>query len=139
MIKLCDETRGKALCLIYNDCIKTGVFPNIWKKSLFHPVKEEINILFVIIDLLPSSYLWSNPWNNSTQINKKISTKKIIFCLNINFSKKKVNNAISLGFFNNTVVEQLTWQKYLGIYLHEKVDFNTQIKRKLVKPIEGLD
>ena len=41
-------------------------------------------------------------------------------------------------FFNETVVELLTSQKHLGIDLDEKLDFNSHIKEKLVKPKEVL-
>ena len=55
MIKLCDETRGKALCLIYNDCIKTGVFPNIWKKSIIVPACKRGNI-HIICNYRPAPF-----------------------------------------------------------------------------------
>ena len=38
MIKICDEALVKPLSLIYNNCIDTGVFPDIWKKSNTVPV-----------------------------------------------------------------------------------------------------
>ena len=38
MIKICDEALVKPLSLIYNNCIDTGVFPDIWKKSNIVPV-----------------------------------------------------------------------------------------------------
>ena len=36
------------LSLIYKNCINTGVFPDIWKKS--NSIKGEINRLLIIID-----------------------------------------------------------------------------------------
>ena len=38
MIKICDEALVKPLSLIYKNCIDTGVFPDIWKKSNIAPV-----------------------------------------------------------------------------------------------------
>ena len=38
MIKICDEALVKPLSLIYKNCIDTGVFPDIWKKSNIVPV-----------------------------------------------------------------------------------------------------
>ena len=38
MIKICDEALVKPLSLIYKNCIDTGFFPDIWKKSNIVPV-----------------------------------------------------------------------------------------------------
>ena len=41
MIKLCDKSIIPAISLIYNNCISSGIFPNIWKKSNIVPVHEK--------------------------------------------------------------------------------------------------
>ena len=54
------------------------------------------------------------------------------------FSRKRVKDCHPLVFFNDTLVEQSTSQKHLGIHLDEKLDFNAHIKEKISKPIEVL-
>ena len=41
-------------------------------------------------------------------------------------------------FFNDTIVEQSTSQKYLDIYLDEKLDVNAHIKEKISKANRGI-
>ena len=57
MIKICDEALVKPLSLIYNNCIDTGVFPDIWKKSNIVPVykrgDKQIIDNYIPISLLP--------------------------------------------------------------------------------------
>ena len=57
MIKICDEALVKPLSLIYSNCIDTGVFPDIWKKSNIVPVykrgDKQIIDNYIPISLLP--------------------------------------------------------------------------------------
>ena len=57
MIKICDEALVKPLSLIYKNCIDTGVFPDIWKKSNIVPVykrgEKQIIDNYRPISLLP--------------------------------------------------------------------------------------
>ena len=57
MIKICDEALVKPLSLTYKNCIETGVFPYIWKKSNIVPVykrgDEQIINNYRPISLLP--------------------------------------------------------------------------------------
>ena len=57
MIKIGDEALVKPLSLIYNNCIDTGVFPDIWKKSNIVPVykrgDKQIIDNYIPISLLP--------------------------------------------------------------------------------------
>ena len=57
MIKICDEALVKPLSLTYKNCIETGVFPYIWKKSNIIPVykrgDEQIINNYRPISLLP--------------------------------------------------------------------------------------
>ena len=41
MIKLCDKSIIPAISLIYKNCINSGIFPNIWKKSNVVPVHKK--------------------------------------------------------------------------------------------------
>ena len=41
MIKLCGEALCKPLAIIFNDCLKTGIFPEDWKKGNIIPIYKE--------------------------------------------------------------------------------------------------
>ena len=41
MIKLCDKSIVKPLSMIFNNCIDTGTFPDIWKRSNIIPVHKK--------------------------------------------------------------------------------------------------
>ena len=41
MIKICDVGIVKPLCLIYNQCLAAGTFPEIWKKGNVIPVHKK--------------------------------------------------------------------------------------------------
>ena len=40
MIKICDKALVKPLSIIYKNCIDTGIFPDLWKKSNIVPVQK---------------------------------------------------------------------------------------------------
>ena len=41
MIKICDKTIVKPLSVIYKNCIDSGIFPDLWKKSNIVPVHKK--------------------------------------------------------------------------------------------------
>ena len=41
MVKICDDSMKKPLSVIYKNCIKTGMYPNVWKKSNIVPVHKK--------------------------------------------------------------------------------------------------
>ena len=41
MVKVCDDSIKKPLSIIYKNCVKTGIYPNAWKKSNIVPVHEK--------------------------------------------------------------------------------------------------
>ena len=41
MIKICDKTIVKPPYIIYKNCIDTGIFPDLWKKSNIVPVHKK--------------------------------------------------------------------------------------------------
>ena len=41
MIKICDEALVKPLSLIFKNCLNTGTFPNVWKKSNVIPIHKK--------------------------------------------------------------------------------------------------
>ena len=42
MIKKCDPALAKPLAIIFNNCIKTGIFPYTWKKSNVIPIHKKM-------------------------------------------------------------------------------------------------
>mgnify|MGYP001793799177 FL=1 len=57
MLKICDQSIVKPLLLIFRDCLRSGIYPNSWKKSHVIPIhkkgdKQLINI-YRPISLLP--------------------------------------------------------------------------------------
>ena len=67
MVKICDDSIKKPLSITYKNCIKTGIYPNAWKKSNIVPVhkkgdKQIVNnyrpvSLLPIFGILRKSYL----------------------------------------------------------------------------------
>ena len=53
MIKMCDSVLVKPLSVILNNCVRTGTFPYIWKKSSVIPayLKKMISSSLISIDL----------------------------------------------------------------------------------------
>ena len=52
MIKICDAEIVIPLCLIYEKCLATGKFPEIWKKTNVLPVhKKKVDKLKITFDL----------------------------------------------------------------------------------------
>ena len=43
MLKICDSVIVELLSLIYKNCINSGVFPDIWKKSHIIPIYKKID------------------------------------------------------------------------------------------------
>ena len=41
MVKICDDSIKKSLSIIYKNCIRTGIYPNAWKKSNIVPVHKQ--------------------------------------------------------------------------------------------------
>ena len=55
------------------------------------------------------------------------------------FKKKKKIPATHLSlFFNNSLIEQATTQKHLGLTLDQKLTFQYQVNRKIKKTIKGI-
>ena len=40
MIKLCDSTLLEPLCLIFERCLETEIYPSIWKKANIVPIHK---------------------------------------------------------------------------------------------------
>ena len=56
MVKICDSALVKPLSIIFNNSLKTGTFPYIWKKSnviTFHKKNEQLINNYQPVSLLP--------------------------------------------------------------------------------------
>ena len=51
MLKLCGKSICKPLDLIFQACIKHGVFPTEWKKANVVPVNKKCGRFYITIDL----------------------------------------------------------------------------------------
>ena len=40
MIKICDTSIVEPLCLIFEECLKTGAYPSLWKKAKVFPIHK---------------------------------------------------------------------------------------------------
>ena len=54
------------------------------------------------------------------------------------FSRKTAKSSHPLIYFNNTPVSCVSFQKHLGIYLDEKLNFSYNIKEKMSKAMKGI-
>ena len=43
MIKICDTSIVEPLCLIFEKCLETGIYPSLWKKANIIPVHKKEN------------------------------------------------------------------------------------------------
>ena len=41
MVKICNDAIKKLLSVMYKNCIKIGIYPNVWKKSNIFPVHKK--------------------------------------------------------------------------------------------------
>ena len=57
----------------------------------------------------------------------------------VSFSRKRVKDCHPLVFFNVTIMECSTSQKYSGTHLDEKLDFNAHIKENISEGNRGID
>ena len=55
------------------------------------------------------------------------------------FSSKMTKSSHSQVSFNNVPVSRASFQRHLGIYLDEKLNFNHHIKEKMAKVMKGID
>ena len=57
----------------------------------------------------------------------------------VSFFRKRVKDCHPLVFLNVTIMECSTSQKYSGIHLDEKLDFNAHIKENIREDNRGID
>ena len=77
-------------------------------------------------------FMWAYQWKMSFNPDVSKQAQEVIF------SNKTQNLSRPAVLFHNPPVQRSTVQKYFGIYLDEKVNFNTHITGKICKAIQGV-
>ena len=76
--------------------------------------------------------MWAYQWKMSFNPDVSKQTQEVIFSER---TQKLFHPAV---LFNNILVQHSTVQKHLGVYLDEKLNFNTHITEKIAKDSEGI-
>ena len=75
---------------------------------------------------------WTHQWKMSFNPDLNKQAQEVIF------SRKMIKSSHPQIFFNDIPVSCVSFQKYLGIYLHEKLNFNHDIKEKMTKAMKRI-
>ena len=75
---------------------------------------------------------WACQWEMSSNPDQNKQAQKVIF------SRKITKSSLPQISFNNMPVFSVNFQKHLGIYLDEKLNFNYHIKEKICKAMQGV-
>ena len=75
---------------------------------------------------------WAHQWKMSFNPELNKQAQKVIF------SKKMTKSSHPQIYFSNVPVSRTSIQKYLGIYLDEKLNFNHHIKEKMTNAMKGI-
>ena len=75
---------------------------------------------------------WAHQWKMSFNPDLNKQAQEVIF------SRKMTKSSHSQVFFNDIPVSCVSFQKHLGIYLDEKLNFNHHIKEKMTKAMKGI-
>ena len=70
---------------------------------------------------------WAHKWKMSFNPDPSKRAQEVIF------SRKSIKPAHPDVFFNNLPVSRTTYQKHLGLFLDEKLNFNVHVKEKIAK------
>ena len=76
---------------------------------------------------------WVYQWKMSFNLDQNRQAQEVIF------SRKIAKSSHSQIIFNNMSVFRVNFQKHLGIYLDEELNFNNHIKEKICKAMQGVD
>ena len=75
---------------------------------------------------------WAYKWKMSFNPDLNKQAQEVIF------SRKLKKSSHPKIFFNNAPVFCANWQKHLGMYLDETLNFNLHIKEKMSKALKGI-
>ena len=92
---------------------------------LFSPV-------FMILTYLLNNSDWAYQWKMSFNPDLSKQAQEVIF------SRKASRVDHPVVTFNNSPVARTPYQKHLGLYLGERLNFNHQIKEKISKAFKGI-
>ena len=98
--------------------------------------------LFIIHDAKTTAYElnkdlqkiaeWAHQWKMTFNPDLNKQAQEVIF------SRKMTKSSHPQVFFNDIPVSRVSFQKHLGIYLDEKLNFNHHIKEKITKAMKGI-
>ena len=100
--------------------------------SLFSIVQNKNNSASQLNNDLDKISDWAYTWNMSFNPHLTKRAQEVIFSRNCT---KEDHPPI---YFNDIPVTQNTVQKYIGLYLDEKLNYNTHVKEKLSKLYKGI-
>ena len=75
---------------------------------------------------------WAHQWKISFNPDLNKQAHEVIF------SRKMTKSSHQQVFFNDIPVSPVSFQKRLGIYLDEKLNFNHHVKEKITKAMKGM-
>ena len=100
--------------------------------SMFSVVSDPINTSQELNNDLHKVSLWTYKWKMSFNPDPPKQSQEVIFSRKIN----KVHHPPLL--FNNSTIQQISSQKYLGIHLDEELTFKHHINEKINKAYKGI-
>ena len=95
--------------------------------SLFSVVQNKNNSASQLINVLDKVSDWAYTWKMSFNPDPSKQAQEVIF------SRKCTKEDHPPIYFNDIPVTQTTVQKHIGLYLDEKLNYNTHIKEKFNK------
>ena len=128
---------GPLLFLIYindiSDNLESLVKVLADDTSLFSTVHDPSKSAKLINDDLQKISDWAFKWKMLFNPDVTKQAQEVIF------SRKSNKTDHPVVFFNEAPVAKASCQKNLGMYLDEKLNFNTHIKEKIAKANEGIE
>ena len=100
--------------------------------SLFSVVQNKNNSASQLNNVLDKVSDWAYTWKMSFNPDPSKQAQEVIF------SRKCTKEDHPPIYFNDIPVTQTTVQKHIGLYLDEKLNYNTHIKEKLSKVYKGI-
>ena len=76
---------------------------------------------------------WTYQWKMSFNLDLNKQAEEVII------SRKTVKSSHPQIYFNNALVSCVSFQKHLGVYPDEKLNFSYHIKEKISKAINGIN
>ena len=100
--------------------------------SLFSIIHDATATAYELNKDLQKTAEWTHQWKMSFNPNLNKKAQEVIF------SRKMTKSSHPQIFFNDIPVSQVSFQKHLGIYLDEKLNFNHHIKEKMTKAMKEI-